>query len=130
MKGLRKTFLVFRALCELVRYDAVVSIGGVRHTLRQWMTCQDVSQNSSGGKLEQDICDGVLLAMCFHWKPVLCLQRSVCTARLLRRHGIDARVVIGYRSLPFLFHDWVEVDGRVVYGSPAYQRHLRPLFVS
>jgi len=129
MKGLRKTFLVFRALCELVRYDAVVSLAGVGHILRQ-LTCQDVSQNSSGGRLEQDICDGVLLATCFHWKPVLCLQRSVCTAKLLRRHGIDARVVIGYRALPFFSHSWVEVDGRVVYGSPAYQRQLRPLFVS
>jgi hypothetical protein len=129
MKRLRKTFLVFRALYELVRYDAIVSLGGVGHILRQ-LSCQVVSQKSSAGKLERDICDAVLLATCFHWKPVLCLQRSLCTARLLKKGGVDARVVIGYRSLPFFSHAWVEVDGRVVYGSHAYRMQLRPLFVS
>src|ERR1041384_5341892 len=67
---------------------------------------------------------------CFYWKPVLCLQRAVCTVRLLRRHGIFARLVIGYRPSPFFSHAWVEVDGRVVYGSPAYQKRLKPLHVA
>jgi hypothetical protein len=79
--------------------------------------------------MEKAICDAVLLATCFYWKPVLCLQRAVCTVRLLRRYGIHARLVIGYRPSPFFSHAWVEVDGRVVYGSPAYQKRLMPLHV-
>ena len=57
------------------------------------------------------------------------LQRTVCTVRLLRKHGVHARLVIGYRPLPVFSHAWVEVDGRVVYGSPAYQKRLHPLYV-
>ncbi|HEX2267923.1 MAG TPA: lasso peptide biosynthesis B2 protein, partial [Pyrinomonadaceae bacterium] len=76
------------------------------------------------------ICDAVLLATCFCWKPVLCLQRAVCTVRMLRKHGINARLVIGYRPSPFFSHAWVEVDGRVVYGSVAYQKRLMPLHVA
>jgi hypothetical protein len=82
---------------------------------------------SNSLELERAICDAVLFATCFYWKPVLCLQRSVCTARLLRRHGINARLVLGYRASPFFCHAWVEVGGRVAYGSPAYQNRLQPL---
>jgi len=91
---------------------------------------QSIAAKSTSRELEQAICDAVLLATCFYWKPVLCLQRSVCTVRLLRRHGIAARLVIGYRPSPFFSHAWVEVDGRVAYGSPAYQKRLRLLQVA
>ena len=78
-------------------------------------------------QLQKAICDAVLLATCFYWKPMLCLQRSVCTARLLRRYGVAARVAIGFRPAPFFSHAWVEVDGKVVYGSAAYQQRLQML---
>ena len=58
--------------------------------------------------------DAVLLATCLYWKPVLCQQRSVCVVRLLRKHGIPGRLVIGYRPAPFFAHAWAEVEGRVV----------------
>ena len=70
----------------------------------------------------------MLLATCLYWKPVLCLQRSVCAVRLLRSHGVAARLVIGYRPSPFFSHAWVEVDGRVVNSSPAYKTRLRVLY--
>jgi hypothetical protein len=62
------------------------------------------------------------LAICFYWKPVRCLQRSTAMARLLRQFRGPARVVIGYRPSPFFGHAWVEMDGRVIHDSPAYQR--------
>jgi len=129
MMRIRFVLLVFRAFLEVVRYEIHLRLWGSGRILRQ-LTQQSVSRKSFTPEIERSICDAVLLATCFHWKPVLCLQRSVCTARLLRTHGIQARVVIGYRSLPFFSHAWVEVDGRVVYGSPAYKRQLQPLFVS
>jgi Transglutaminase-like superfamily len=129
MKRVRYSALVFCALYEILRYEVLFSVRGIGYILRQ-ASRQALSPKAGDGELERQICDAALLATCFHWKPVLCLQRSVCTTRLLRRHGIDARLVIGYRSSPFFSHAWVEVGGRVVYGSSAYQKRLRPLFVS
>lgn len=121
--------LVFRALYEIIRYEVVLSLLGSGRILSQ-LRRQAISTQSIGAELEKTICDAVLLATCFYWKPVLCLQRAVCTVRLLRKHGIQARLVIGYRPSPFFSHAWVEVDGRVVYGSVAYQKRLMPLHVA
>jgi hypothetical protein len=129
MMKIRFALLVFSAFLQIVRYEIILRVCGSGLMLRQ-LNRQSVSRKSFAQELERSICEAVLLATCFHWKPVLCLQRSVCTTRLLRTHGIEARVVIGYRSSPFFSHAWVEVDGRVVYGSPAYKRQLQPLFVS
>jgi hypothetical protein len=129
MKKTRYLFLVFRALYEITRYEVIVSFGGIGYMLRH-LRQQSISQKPSRDELEHAICDAVLLATCFYWKPVLCLQRSVCAVRLLRSHGIHARLVIGYRASPFFSHAWVEVDGRVVNGSQAYQKRLQPLQVA
>jgi len=129
MKKIRFASFVFAAFFEIVRYEIVLKMRGSGRILQQ-LNRRGWSRKPFTRELERDICDAVLLATCFHWKPVLCLQRSVCTARLLRRCGIDALVVIGYRPSPFFSHAWVEVDGRVIYGSPAYKQQLRPLFVS
>lgn len=122
------TRLLFRAFYEIARYDVVLSLRGSGRILSQ-LKGQSVTAKTAGAESEKAICDAVLLATCFYWKPVLCLQRAVCTVRLLRRHGIHARLVIGYRPSPFFSHAWVEVDGRVVYGSAAYQKRLTPLHV-
>ena len=126
MKEIR---FVLRALYEIARYEVVISLLGSGRILSQ-LKRQTVTANTAGAELEKTICDAVLLATCFYWKPVLCLQRAVCTVRLLRRHGLHARLVIGYRPSPFFSHAWVEVDGRVLYGSAAYQKRLLPLHVA
>ena len=126
MKSAKRLQLVCSALYELARYEIIVSLRGSGHILQQ------LRRQSSAPRAtdhEQTIYDAVLLATCFYFKPVLCLQRAVCTVRLLRRHGIVARLVIGYRPSPFFSHAWVEVNGRVVYGSSAYQQRLKPLHV-
>jgi len=125
---MKRIWFVIRALYELARYEVIISLRGSGRILQQ-LRRQSIAARSTGHELEQVICDAVLLATCFYWKPVLCLQRAVCTTRLLRRHGIVARLVIGYRPSPFFSHAWVEVDGRVVYGSPVYQTRLKPLHV-
>lgn len=58
------------------------------------------------------------MASIWYWKEALCLQRSAATACLLRRHGVEAQLVIGAQQLPFKAHAWVEVDGRVVNDKP------------
>jgi hypothetical protein len=125
----KKTWLVLRALYEIFRYELIVSLRGVGRILSQ-LKRQSVNTKPTSPELEEVICDAVHVATCFYWKPVLCLQRAVCTVRLLRRYGIAARLVIGYRPSPFFSHAWVEVDGRVVYGSSTYQKRLMPLHVA
>ncbi|HET6975315.1 MAG TPA: lasso peptide biosynthesis B2 protein [Pyrinomonadaceae bacterium] len=121
--------LVCRALFEIVRYELVLWLLGSGRILSQ-LKRQSIKAQVASPKLEKVICDAVLLATCFYWKPVLCLQRAVCTVRLLRSHGIQARLVIGYRPSPFFSHAWVEINGRVVYGSSAYQTRLLRLHVA
>jgi hypothetical protein len=128
MKKAKHIRLVIRALYEIVRHDVVLWLLGSGRTLQQ-VSRQCVAAKLASQELEQAICEAVLLATCLYWKPVLCLQRSVCTARLLRKYGVNARLVIGYRPAPFFAHAWVEVGGRVAYGSPAYQKRLRPFYV-
>ena len=129
MKRTEQIWLIFRALGALASYDIILWFRGSAPIL-QGLKKQRVAVKTFAPWFEQAICDAVLLATCLYWKPVLCLQRAVCTARLLRKHGIDARMVIGYRPSPFFSHSWVEVEGRVVYGSTAYQERLQPLYVA
>jgi Transglutaminase-like superfamily len=129
MKRARYTWLLVNALYEIARYEAIVRLRGFGRILSQ-LKVQSIAEKPTSREMEQAVCDAVLLATCLYWKPVLCLQRSACTVRLLRRHGIAARLVIGYRPSPFFSHAWAEVDGRVVYGSAAYQKRLRPLYVA
>ena len=128
MKSTKRVWLVSRAFYELARYETIVRLRGSGSVLQQ-LRRQETAAQTTGHDPESAICDAVLLATCFYFKPVLCLQRAVCTVRLLRRYGVAARLVIGYRPSPFFSHAWVEVDGRVVYGSPAYQKRLKPLHV-
>jgi hypothetical protein len=121
--------LVARAWFELLRYDVLYAIGGFA-CLRRQLARTPPPTAADTEKCEQ-MCRAVVLATCLYWKPVLCLQRSVCTVRVLRAHGVLARLVIGYRPLPFLSHAWVEgEDRRVLNESPAYARHLRVVYTA
>ena len=128
MKRAGYVLLVLRALYEMARYDVIVWLRGSGCILQR-LRRQSVKAKRGQRELEQAVCDAVLLATCFYFKPVLCLQRAVCTVRLLRKHGVNARLVIGFRPSPFFSHAWVEVNGRVVYGSAAYQKRLQLLHV-
>jgi len=119
--------LTLEAFWELLRYDLLVRLGGfpfVRRSLRK----PAPGGPSKPGIQASDICRAVDRAMCFYWKPVKCLQRSVATARLMRKRRLAASVVVGCRPEPFCSHAWVEIDGRVVNDSPGYKLRLQTLF--
>ena len=126
MTGLTYATLVIRALGELVRYDLRYATLGFRSVHRD-VERQHVAAKPAEPETTARVCDAVTLATCLYWKRVFCLQRSAVSARLLKRAGIDARLVIGYRPSPFFSHAWVEVNGRVVNDSPAYKERLQVL---
>lgn len=118
--------LVSQALWELLCYDVRLRVGGfalVRRSLRK-----PARQPQSNIAVDEaEVCRAMEWAVSLYWKPVKCLQRSVVTARLLRRRSLDARVVVGCRPEPFFSHAWVEIGGRVVYGSPSFKNRLPAL---
>lgn len=118
--------LTARALWELARYDLVNATLGFKRMHRQ-LAAQRPRKRACPAETEKLILDAVSLAGCLYYKPILCLQRSVVAARLLRKAGVEARLTIGYRAAPFLSHAWVEVNGRVVNDSQAYKERLRVL---
>lgn len=114
------------ALIELFRYDLQMALGGfgriqagLKHHPVRW--CAD--PEGVGAAIQA----AATLACSLYWKPARCLQRSVMLVRLLRRAGIPAELVIGYRPTPFFSHAWVELAGRVLNDSPAYARRLAVL---
>jgi hypothetical protein len=116
--------LLLRAFWEMARYDAISKAFGFPG-IRQRMT--PPRPGGARPAAVDAVCEAVGCMSSFYWKPLRCLQRSVVTARLLRVMGIQAEVVIGYRTHPFFSHAWVEVGGRVVNDSPAYQHKLQIL---
>lgn len=128
MPGLRRIslrWLAFEALWELLRHDILLATGG-------FALVRSALPRPAAGKApaEEDtrlVCDAVNWAAALYWKPVLCLQGAMVTARMLRRRGFAAEVVIGCRPEPFFSHAWVEMDGRVVNDSPAYRLQLPSL---
>ena len=123
---IRFAFLVVRAWWELVAFDLINAVSGFQG-IHSHLARQRVKSKKLHKWADTAICESVSLATCFYFRPVLCLQRSVAAAKLLRKHGIASRLVIGYRAAPFFSHAWVEVNDRVLNDSPAYKERLQVL---
>jgi hypothetical protein len=73
------------------------------------------------------VCWCVEEACVWYWKRSYCLQRSTVATWLLRRRGVPADLVIGFRPTPIDSHAWVEVNGVVVNDRPQYKKFYRVL---
>jgi hypothetical protein len=124
MKPVCTAGLRLRTFWEMARYDVLSRVSGFPGIRRRMKPARACAPRASA---VEAVCEAVGCMGSFYWKPLLCLQRSIVTARLLRAMGIQADVVIGYRANPFFSHAWVEVDGRVVNDSPAYRNKLQLL---
>ena len=110
--------ILCQAYWELFKLEYFVlrkDFGGIHKRVRtarleNW--CPDVAIT------EDQLCHAIDVAAALYFKNVLCLQRSAAAARLLKKHGFPAEMVIGVKQLPFLAHAWVEVAGRVVNDKP------------
>jgi hypothetical protein len=120
-RGTQLARLTLQAWLALAAFDVVRLFGfaWIREVLRRRPTT---------GKFRfaaEEIVWSVEEACVWYVKRAHCLQRSAVTAWLLRAHGIDAEMVIGFRPLPFESHAWVEVAGDVVNDRPQYQKAFK-----
>jgi hypothetical protein len=127
MTRIGRAWLCCEAWLALAGYDLRYAARGFRG-VTQRLERQRVAARCPADDARAAVCEAMQFATCFYGKPVRCLQRAACTVSLLRRRGIAARLVIGYRPVPFVSHAWVEVGGDVVNDSPAYQQRLQVLY--
>jgi hypothetical protein len=106
-------FLYTQAFWQLIRFHYCILCGNFSLLYSKVRNCR-CSPKASSSELTERICEVIDVACIWYPKHVLCLQRSAATTCLLRRYGVQARMVIGVQQLPFKSHAWVEVDGHVV----------------
>ena len=117
--------LVAEALGWLVLFDLLSKTGFSRvHTFTRR---RRVARRSPGTEVTARVCRAVEEACIWYFKRAYCLQRSSVATWMLRRRGVAAQLVIGYRPVPVDSHAWVEVDGQVVNDRPQYQKFFRVL---
>jgi len=121
----RLACLVLRAWFTLAAFDLILLAGFQQ--AHGWIRRSTVKTPRDPNVADADITWAVDEACVWFVKRVHCLQRSAVVTRLLRRHGIGADLVIGYRPTPFESHAWVEVDGRIVNDRPQYRKFFAVL---
>jgi hypothetical protein len=88
---------------------------------------RQVARRTASSAVTARVCWAVQEACIWYFKRAYCLQRSSVATWMLRRRGVPAELVIGYRPVPVDSHAWVEVDGQVVNDRPQYQKCFRVL---
>ena len=110
------SFLFLRAYWKLLRFELSVvrrDFSALHRTARRYPVARRASSYPIAA-----ICSAVDRACVWYPKRVLCLQRSITSAFLLKDNGISAEVVLGTQQIPFKAHAWVEVNRRVVNDKP------------
>jgi len=86
---IRFALLVVRAWWELVAFDLINAVSGFQG-IHSRLARQRVKSKKLHKWADATICEAVSLATCFYFRPVLCLQRSVVAAKLLREQASQA----------------------------------------
>lgn len=105
--------LFFRAIFALLAYD-VLSTFCRFETIYSMVKGWKVARGPAGPDTIDRVCTAVNYACIWYPKQALCLQRSFVTTYMLRKHGVQAHMVLGAQKLPFKAHAWVEVEGRAI----------------
>ena len=108
-------YLLLLSFWELMRVHSFLTRGDLARIYSYVAAGEDGKQKP---REEAAVCAAVETACVWFWREVSCLHRSAVTARMLRRSGVRAQMVLGAQSLPFKAHAWVEVGGRIVNDNP------------
>lgn len=123
-----KRIMIVKALFALLGFDLILTMRSFNRLcsyIHRWPVRNVEVPDKQ--RLLGDICSAVDTACIWYPKKALCLQRSVVTVCLLRRNGIDARLVVGVHALPFSAHAWVEANGAVVNDYPTVRSYYQEL---
>ncbi|MCA1584773.1 MAG: lasso peptide biosynthesis B2 protein [Acidobacteria bacterium] len=118
LHAIRLLRLIAQAWLGLIVFDIVALTGFSR--IHAWVRASSIHPRTPAPSIDDTVW-AVDEACVWYVKRAACLQRSAVATWLLRRRGIRAELVIGYRPLPFDSHAWVEVDGRVVNDRQQYR---------
>lgn len=117
--------LSIEAWAGLLLFD-LLSCGGFPF-VHAFTRARRVARRSAAPEATARVCRAVEEACIWYVKRAYCLQRSSVATWMLRRRGVPAQLVIGYRPVPVDSHAWVEVAGQVVNDRPQYQKFFRVL---
>jgi hypothetical protein len=120
------TRLTLSALSRLAFYELQCWLGFSK-AYQFVRRCKTRPRLSSRSDITERVVWAVEEACVWYPKRAFCLQRSATCTWMLRRHGVSADLVIGFRPVPIDSHAWVEVDGRIVNDRPQYQHFFRVL---
>ena len=112
-KQSRTDWLAVRAFVLLLSVDFKLKTIGF-HKLHSSVKNYPVSARKPDAHAVARAREAVNKACVWYPKQALCLQRSAVLTLLLRREGVDARMVLAARRMPLKMHAWVEIDGVVV----------------
>src|ERR671922_281433 len=110
--------LVAEAFGGLLLFD-LLSLRGFS-LVHAFTKTRAVAKRTPAPDVAARVCRAVEEACIWYFKRAYCLQRSSVTTWMLRRRGLAAELVIGYRPVPVDSHAWVEVRGQVVNDRPQY----------
>lgn len=126
-RGVRLTVLTMHAWLLLLLFDLIVLAGFRRVHEQIRRRCVTKHARTHTAVRVDDIVWAVDEACVWYFKRAACLQRSAVATWFLRRHGVAAELVIGYRPVPFESHAWVEVAGVIVNDRQQYQKFFAVL---
>ena len=119
-----RAVLFLRACILLLRFERWIRNRNFSRIYDRVRLASVQEQTFTPSHAPEQICHAVDLVCVWHWRPVLCLQRSAAACCLLKTCGFPAKLVIGVRQLPFRAHAWVELDGVIVNDKP----YLRTMY--
>ena len=117
-KATSLAWMTAEAWLALVIFDLAI-VAGFTHVHRYIKRYRPKNRRT---RAIADVIWAVEEACVWYVKRAACLQRSVVATWLLRRNGIPAELIIGFRPVPFESHAWVEVDGMVANDLPQYKK--------
>ncbi len=121
-RSLLDTVLGFTAL---LIFDLIIKFWGFGCVYKIVERCDVTPSKKMKEAKVRQVSAGVDRARLWYPKSVQCLQHSAVIAWLLRKQGVDARMKIAGRQVPFYAHAWVEVGSTVVNDEQAVRQRYK-----
>jgi hypothetical protein len=115
------------AWCLLAMSDLALKGAGFQRFYRLMTRWPTVGRASQADRLNTALAASAAVdrARLYYFKRAWCLQTAAAAVCFIRLKGVDARLVVGVRKIPFYAHAWAEVDGQIVNNAhPSIQGHL------